>query len=223
MQNIISVKHLFKTFNNMPILKDINLDIAQGERIIITGPSGSGKSTLLRCLNLLETPTEGDIYFIFMGQNILDPHCDIHKVRQKMCMVFQQFNLFLNFSVIDNITLAPIKLLAKDPTQARYEARGLLERFGLLNKAEYYPAQLSGGQKQRVAILRALAMSPKVMLFDEPTSALDPFMKNEVQNLINVLGHENMTMIIITHDIDFAKNIATRIFSIENHQLIPVQ
>lgn len=207
----------------MPILKDINLDIAQGERIIITGPSGSGKSTLLRCLNLLETPTEGDIYFIFMGQNILDPHCDIHKVRQKMCMVFQQFNLFLNFSVIDNITLAPIKLLAKDPTQARYEARGLLERFGLLNKAEYYPAQLSGGQKQRVAILRALAMSPKVMLFDEPTSALDPFMKNEVQNLINVLGHENMTMIIITHDIDFAKNIATRIFSIENHQLIPVQ
>lgn len=221
MQNIISIKHLFKTFNNMPILKDINLDIAQGERIIITGPSGSGKSTLLRCLNLLETPTEGDIYF--MGQNILNPHCDIHKVRQKMCMVFQQFNLFLNFSVIDNITLAPIKLLAKDPTQARYEARGLLERFGLLNKAEYYPAQLSGGQKQRVAILRALAMSPKVMLFDEPTSALDPFMKNEVQNLINVLGHENMTMIIITHDIDFAKNIATRIFSIENHQLIPVQ
>ena len=158
-----------------------------------------------------------------MGQNILNPHCDIHKVRQKMCMVFQQFNLFLNFSVIDNITLAPIKLLAKDPTQARYEARGLLERFGLLNKAEYYPAQLSGGQKQRVVILRALAMSPKVMLFDEPTSALDPFMKNEVQNLINVLGRENMTMIIITHDIDFAKNIATRIFSIENHQLIPVQ
>lgn len=221
MQNIISVKHLFKTFNNMPILKDINLDIAQGEIIVITGPSGSGKSTLLRCLDLLETPTEGDIYF--MGQNILDPYCDIHKVRQKMCMVFQQFNLFLNFSVIDNITLAPIKLLDKDPTQARYEARNLLERFGLLDKAEYYPSKLSGGQKQRVAILRALAMSPTVMLFDEPTSALDPFMKNEVQNLINVLGQENMTMIIITHDMDFAKNIATRIFSIENHQLIPVQ
>lgn len=221
MQNIISVKHLFKTFNNMPILKDINLDIAQGERIVITGPSGSGKSTLLRCLNLLEIPTAGDIYF--MGQNILDPYCDIHKVRQKMCMVFQQFNLFFNFSVIDNITLAPIKLLAKDPTQARYEARNLLEQFGLLDKAEYYPSKLSGGQKQRVAILRALAMSPKVMLFDEPTSALDPFMKNEVQNLINVLGQENMTMIIITHNMDFAKNIATRIFSIENHQLIPVQ
>ncbi len=221
MQNIIFVKHLFKTFNNIPILKDINLDISQGERIVISGPSGSGKSTFLRCLNLLETPTEGDIYF--MGQNILDPDCDIHKVRQKMCMVFQQFNLFLNFSVIDNITLAPIKLLAKDPTQARYEARNLLERFGLLDKAEYYPSQLSGGQKQRVAILRALAMSPAVMLFDEPTSALDPFMKNEVQNLINVLGQENMTMIIITHDMDFAKNIATRIFSIENHQLIPVQ
>lgn len=221
MQNIISVKHLFKTFNNMPILKDINLDIAQGERIVITGPSGSGKSTLLRCLNLLEIPTAGDIYF--MGQNILDPYCDIHKVRQKMCMVFQQFNLFFNFSVLDNITLAPIKLLAKDPTQARYEARNLLEQFGLLDKAEYYPSKLSGGQKQRVAILRALAMSPKVMLFDEPTSALDPFMKNEVQNLINVLGQENMTMIIITHDMDFAKNIATRIFSIENHQLIPVQ
>ena len=221
MQNIISVKHLFKTFNNMPILKDINLDIAQGERIVITGPSGSGKSTLLRCLNLLEIPTAGDIYF--MGQNILDPYCDIHKVRQKMCMVFQQFNLFFNFSVLDNITLAPIKLLAKDPTQARYEARNLLEQFGLLDKAEYYPSKLSGGQKQRVAILRALAMSPTVMLFDEPTSALDPFMKNEVQNLINVLGQENMTMIIITHDMDFAKNIATRIFSIENHQLIPVQ
>lgn len=221
MQNIISVKHLFKTFNNMPILKDINLDIAQGERIVITGPSGSGKSTLLRCLNLLEIPTAGDIYF--MGQNILDPYCDIHKVRQKMCMVFQQFNLFFNFSVLDNITLAPIKLLAKDPTQARYEARNLLEQFGLLDKAEYYPSKLSGGQKQRVAILRALAMSHKVMLFDEPTSALDPFMKNEVQNLINVLGQENMTMIIITHDMDFAKNIATRIFSIENHQLIPVQ
>ena len=221
MQNIISVKHLFKTFNNMPILKDINLDIAQGERIVITGPSGSGKSTLLRCLNLLEIPTVGDIYF--MGQNILDPYCDIHKVRQKMCMVFQQFNLFFNFSVLDNITLAPIKLLAKDPTQARYEARNLLEQFGLLDKAEYYPSKLSGGQKQRVAILRALAMSPTVMLFDEPTSALDPFMKNEVQNLINVLGQENMTMIIITHDMDFAKNIATRIFSIENHQLIPVQ
>ncbi|MGN1039112.1 MAG: amino acid ABC transporter ATP-binding protein [Oscillospiraceae bacterium] len=221
MQNIISVKHLFKTFNNMPILKDINLDIAQGERIVITGPSGSGKSTLLRCLNLLEIPTAGDIYF--MGQNILDPYCDIHKVRQKMCMVFQQFNLFFNFSVLDNITLAPTKLLAKDPTQARYEARNLLEQFGLLDKAEYYPSKLSGGQKQRVAILRALAMSPKVMLFDEPTSALDPFMKNEVQNLINVLGQENMTMIIITHDMDFAKNIATRIFSIENHQLIPVQ
>lgn len=221
MQNIICVKHLFKTFNNIPILKDINLDISQGERIVISGPSGSGKSTFLRCLNLLETPTEGDIYF--MGQNILDPDCDIHKVRQKMCMVFQQFNLFLNFSVIDNITLAPIKLLAKDPTQARYEACNLLERFSLLDKAEYYPSKLSGGQKQRVAILRALAMSPAVMLFDEPTSALDPFMKNEVQNLINVLGQENMTMVIITHDMDFAKNIATRIFSIENHQLIPVQ
>ncbi|MGN1034252.1 MAG: amino acid ABC transporter ATP-binding protein [Oscillospiraceae bacterium] len=221
MQNIISVKHLFKTFYNMPILKDINLDIAQGERIVISGPSGSGKSTLLRCLNLLEIPTAGDIYF--MGQNILDPYCDIHKVRQKMCMVFQQFNLFPNFSVLDNITLAPIKLLAKDPTQARYEARSLLEQFGLLDKAEYYPSKLSGGQQQRVAILRALAMSPEVMLFDEPTSALDPFMKNEVQNLINVLGQENMTMIIITHDMDFAKNIATRIFSIENHQIIPVQ
>lgn len=214
MGNIISIKNLTKNFNNTPVLNNINLDINEGEITVIVGPSGAGKSTFLRCLNLLEKPTNGEI--IFMGQDITLPTCNIYKIRQKMCMIFQQYNLFLNYSVLENITIAPIKLLFQTPEEAKQKAYQLLERFGLKDKAKQFPCQLSGGQKQRVAILRALAMSPSVMLFDEPTSALDPFMKSEVQKLIKILSKEKVTIVIITHDMSFAKEVATKLIQMKD-------
>ena len=208
-ENIISVRNLVKVFESgIKILDGIDLDINKQERIVICGASGVGKSTFLRCLNLLDRPTSGDI--LFQGQSILSPTCNIHRVRQKMCMVFQQFNLFANLTVLENVTLAPVKLLSKTPEEARRIAFLLLEKFDLVDKANNMPSQLSGGQKQRASIIRALALDPAVMLFDEPTSALDPHMTSEIQSLINTLSKEGMTLVIITHDMQFADHIATR-------------
>ena len=214
---MISVKNLRKSFHGTEVLKGITTEIDRGDVVCIIGPSGSGKSTFLRCLNLLEVPTGGHIYF--EGVDITDAKVDIDKHRQKMGMVFQHFNLFPHKTILENITLAPIKLLKKDKAEAEKEARVLLKRVGLEEKADSYPSQLSGGQKQRIAIVRSLAMNPDVMLFDEPTSALDPEMVGEVLELMKQLAREGMTMDVVTHEMGFAKEVGSRVIFIVARQI----
>lgn len=211
---MIEVKNLTKKFGELCVLNGITENIEKGERIAIIGPSGSGKSTFLRCLNLLEAPTSGEIWF--EGLNITDKTCDVNKMRQKMGMVFQHFNLFPHLTIMENITLAPIHLKLKNKQEAEAAAETLLKRIGMMDKAYTYPAMLSGGQKQRVAIIRALAMDPAVMLFDEPTSALDPEMVGEVLALIKEVALEGMTTIIVTHEMCFAKDIATKMMFMDD-------
>jgi len=206
---VIKVKNLHKYFGNLEVLKGVDVEINKGEVVVVIGPSGSGKSTFLRCLNLLEEPTKGEI--VFEGISITDKKTDINKLRQKMGMVFQQFNLFPNLSVLDNITLAPRKVKGLSVEEANKIANDLLKRIGLTDKVNNYPKQLSGGQKQRIAIARALAMSPDVMLFDEPTSALDPEMVGEVLDVMKKLALEGMTMVVVTHEMGFAREIADRV------------
>ncbi|MCI9529142.1 MAG: amino acid ABC transporter ATP-binding protein [Angelakisella sp.] len=206
---MIDIKNIKKQFGNLQVLRGITEHIDQGEKIAVIGPSGSGKSTFLRCLNLLEVPTEGEIWF--EGVNMTDVNVDIDSMRRRMGMVFQHFNLFPHLSILDNITLAPVQLKLQTKEEAVENARRLLARIGLLDKAESYPAMLSGGQKQRIAIVRALAMNPDVMLFDEPTSALDPEMVGEVLDLIRELAEDGMTMVIVTHEMGFAREVATRV------------
>ncbi len=213
--NIIEVKGLVKNFGEVKVLKSITETVRRGEVVAVIGPSGSGKSTFLRCLNLLEQPTEGHI--LIDGADITDRNANVNKLRREMGMVFQHFNLFPHLKVIDNITLAPVKLkIEKDKAAARESAMKLLERVGLSDKANSYPAQLSGGQKQRIAIARALAMSPKIMLFDEPTSALDPEMVGEVLNVMSDLAEEGMTMVIVTHEMGFAREAADRVLFMDD-------
>ena len=206
---MIYVKGLSKSYGDNQVIKNIDMHIAPGEKVVIIGPSGSGKSTFLRCLNLLEQPTSGSI--VFDGQEITDPKADINEIRRHMGMVFQHFNLFNNLTVLDNITLAPIKLKIMTKKEAEAEAMSLLKLVNLEEKANAYPAQLSGGQKQRIAIVRSLAMKPKVMLFDEPTSALDPEMVGEVLDLMKKLADDGMTMAVVTHEMGFAREVATRV------------
>lgn len=214
---MIEVKNLKKQFGELSVLNGITEHISQGEKIAVIGPSGSGKSTFLRCLNLLEIPTEGEIWFD--GVNMTDVNVDIDRMRQKMGMVFQHFNLFPHLTVLENIILAPVHLKLQTRKEAEENARRLLERIGLLDKADTYPAMLSGGQKQRIAIVRALAMNPEVMLFDEPTSALDPEMVGEVLDLIRELADEGMTMVIVTHEMGFAREVATRVMLVDEGQI----
>jgi len=218
---VISVKGLYKDFgenDEIKVLKGVDQHISRGEKVVIVGPSGSGKSTFLRCLNRLEEPSAGEIYFD--GQLITDKKCNIDKLRMKMGMVFQHFNLFPHLSILENITLAPIKLLKQSKEAAEKKARELLEIVGLPEKANAYPAQLSGGQKQRIAIARALAMNPDVMLFDEPTSALDPEMVGEVLDLMKKLADDGMTMVIVTHEMGFAREVANRIIFMDEGKVI---
>ena len=212
---LISVQHLVKEYNHGTVkaLNDCSLDIAQGEVVAIIGPSGSGKSTLLRSLNLLEEPTSGQI--IFDGVDLADKSVDINLHRQKMGMVFQHFNLFPHKTVLQNITMAPLALKKKSPEEAQKQAMELLERIGLADKADTYPNMLSGGQKQRIAIVRALAMNPDVLLFDEPTSALDPEMVGEVLELMKELARSGMTMVCVTHEMGFAREVASRVIFID--------
>jgi ABC-type polar amino acid transport system ATPase subunit len=208
-ESLISVRHLDKEFGEMKALSDINAEIKKGEVVVVIGPSGSGKSTFLRCLNLLEVPTNGDIFF--EGVNITDKKTDINIHRQKMGMVFQHFNLFPHMTILKNMIIAPMKLQNKSEQEATKLAMELLKRVGLDDRANAYPSQLSGGQKQRIAIVRALCMQPEVMLFDEPTSALDPEMVGEVLEVMKGLAKENMTMVVVTHEMGFAKEVATRV------------
>ena len=208
-QPLIRVQDLGKSFGSIDVLKGITVDIHKGDVVFVVGPSGSGKSTFLRCLNLLEEPTSGHIFF--EGTDITDPRTDIDKHRQKMGMVFQQFNLFPHMDIMKNLTIAPMKLQGKGQKEAEDEAMELLERVGLADRAHAYPSQLSGGQKQRIAIVRALCMQPEVMLFDEPTSALDPEMVGEVLEVMKQLAEENMTMVVVTHEMGFAREVATRV------------
>ena len=206
---MIRVSGLKKSFGSLNVLDGIDINIEKGEKVVVIGPSGSGKSTFLRCLNLLETPTEGEIWF--EDQCITDKKTDINQVRRHMGMVFQHFNLFNNKTVLGNITLAPVQLKIMTKEQAKERALQLLDRIGLKDKADAYPAQLSGGQKQRIAIVRSLAMDPKVMLFDEPTSALDPEMVGEVLDLMKELADTGMTMVVVTHEMGFAREVGTRV------------
>jgi polar amino acid transport system ATP-binding protein len=206
---MLQVKNLRKNYGALSVLKGVSTTINYGEKIAVIGPSGSGKSTFLRCLNLLETPDAGEIWFD--GERINKPKVDIGRIRRRMGMVFQQFNLFPHLSILENITLAPVTLHLKTQAEAQQQAYNLLTRIGLRDKASTYPAMLSGGQKQRVAIARALAMNPEVMLFDEPTSALDPEMVGEVLDLIKELAQEGMTMVIVTHEMGFAREVSTRV------------
>jgi len=206
---VIDVKNLSKSFGSNLVLDNVSYHINKGEKIVIVGPSGSGKSTFLRCLNLLEQPTGGEIRFD--GELISDPKCKIDLVRRKMGMVFQHFNLFPHLSIMDNITLAPTMLKLQTKEEANENALRLLKRVGLEDKADTYPAMLSGGQKQRIAIVRALAMNPSVMLFDEPTSALDPEMVGEVLAVMKELAEDGMTMVVVTHEMGFAKEVATKV------------
>ncbi|MDD4111457.1 MAG: amino acid ABC transporter ATP-binding protein [Herbinix sp.] len=215
---MITTKNLKKVFGDNVVLDGINETIEKGEKVVVIGPSGSGKSTFLRCLNLLEEPTEGEIWF--EDRNITDKNVNINQVRQKMGMVFQQFNLFPHLSVLENITLAPIQLGIMTKSEANDKAMELLKRIGLTEKANAYPNKLSGGQKQRIAIIRALAMGPDVMLFDEPTSALDPEMVGEVLDLMASLADEGMTMIVVTHEMRFAKKVATRVLFIDEGKIV---
>lgn len=206
---MIEVKNLKISFGNLHVLKDVSIKIEKGEKIVIIGPSGSGKSTFLRCLNRLETPDGGQI--LFEGNDLTDPKTNLDLCRQKMGMVFQHFNLFPHLTVLQNITLAPVTLKLKTEEEAKAEAMQLLERIGLTDKANVYPATLSGGQKQRIAIVRSLAMHPDVMLFDEPTSALDPEMVGEVLEVMKDLAREGMTMVVVTHEMGFAREVADRV------------
>jgi ABC-type polar amino acid transport system ATPase subunit len=206
---VINIKNLHKTFGKNEVLKGIDLDVKAGEVVVIIGPSGSGKSTFLRCLNLLEQPTDGVIEF--EGKNLLDKDTDIDTLRQKMGMVFQNFNLFPHKTVLDNLTISPIKVKKETPAAAKEKALALLEQVGLKDKSSSYPSSLSGGQQQRVAIARALAMNPDVMLFDEPTSALDPEMVGEVLSVMKALAVEGMTMVVVTHEMGFAREVADRV------------
>ena len=215
---MIEVKNLCKTFGAIEAVKDVTLTIEKGEKIVIIGPSGCGKSTFLRCLNMLEEPTSGEIWL--EGALLNDPKCDVNKLRQKMGMVFQQFNLFPHKTIRENITLAPVKLKLMTQAQADARAETLLKRIGLADKADAYPAQLSGGQQQRIAIVRALAMNPDVMLFDEPTSALDPEMVGEVLDVMKELAHEGMTMVVVTHEMGFAREVASRVLFMDGGQMV---
>ncbi len=216
---MITVRNLHKTFNNkIHVLKGIDYTVKQGEKIVVVGPSGSGKSTFLRCLKLLEVPTEGEIWFD--GRLITDPRTNINEIRTHMGMVFQQFNLFPHLTILQNITLAPVEMKLMDKTEAKERAMQLLERVGLTDKAQAYPAQLSGGQKQRIAIVRALAMNPKVMLFDEPTSALDPEMVGEVLAVMKELADSGMTMVVVTHEMGFAREIATKVLFMDEGMIL---
>ena len=206
---IIRVCELKKSFGDLQVLRGINTEVDRGEVVVVIGPSGSGKSTFLRCLNLLETPTAGSIYVD--GAEITDPKCDINLHRQKMGMVFQHFNLFNNMTILRNMTLAPMTLLKKSREDAEAQAMALLRRVGLEDKANAYPSQLSGGQKQRIAIVRALCMDPEVMLFDEPTSALDPEMVGEVLDVMKELARDGMTMVVVTHEMGFAREVGSRV------------
>ena len=206
---IIEVKDLQKSFGELAVLKGINTEVERGEVVVVIGPSGSGKSTFLRCLNLMETPTGGSIFVD--GEEITDPKCDINLHRQKMGMVFQHFNLFNNMTILRNMTLAPMTLLKKSRAEAEEKALALLRRVGLEDKANAYPSQLSGGQKQRIAIVRALCMDPEVMLFDEPTSALDPEMVGEVLDVMKELARDGMTMVVVTHEMGFAREVGSRV------------
>ena len=213
-QVLIKTENLQKSFGDIEVLKGINVEIKKGEVIVIIGASGSGKSTFLRCLNLLEMPTGGAVYF--EGTNITDPNTNINLHRQKMGMVFQQFNLFPHMTILKNMTIAPIKLLKKSKAEAENDAFELLNKVGLADRADTYPSKLSGGQKQRVAIVRALAMNPDVMLFDEPTSALDPEMVGEVLAVMKQLAASGMTMVIVTHEMGFAREVADRVLFIDD-------
>ncbi len=215
---MISVKGLVKSFGDHVVLQGIDYTINKGEKIVIVGPSGSGKSTFLRCLNLLEKPTAGEIWF--EDQLITDKKCNINVVRRKMGMVFQQFNLFPHLTVLQNITLSPVKLGLMSKEEAKENAMRLLARIGLTEKANTYPIQLSGGQKQRIAIVRALAMNPDVMLFDEPTSALDPEMVGEVLAVMKELADEGMTMVVVTHEMGFAKEVATKVLFMDEGKIL---
>ena len=215
---MIDVKNLFKSFGSNMVLNDINEHIAPGEKVVIIGPSGSGKSTFLRCLNLMEYPTSGSI--TFDGIDITDPRRDINLVRRQMGMVFQHFNLFPNMTILKNITLAPVRAGLMSKAEANNVAMELLRRVGLEEKANAYPAQLSGGQKQRIAIVRALAMNPKVILFDEPTSALDPEMVGEVLEVMKELADEGMTMVVVTHEMGFAKEVGNRVLFMDEGQIV---
>lgn len=211
---LIKVEGLKKSFGDHEVLKGIDYSIQKGDKIVVIGPSGSGKSTFLRCLNLLETPTDGKIWFD--GQCITDKKTDINEIRKHMGMVFQHFNLFNNLTIMKNITLAPVKLKVMSKEEANENALRLLSMVGLSDKADAYPSQLSGGQKQRVAIVRSLAMNPKVMLFDEPTSALDPEMVGEVLQVMKELADEGMTMVVVTHEMGFAREVASKVLFIDD-------
>ena len=215
---LIRVDGLMKSFGKVDVLKGVNADIKKGDVMVVIGPSGSGKSTFLRCLNRLEEPTGGHIYF--NDVDILDKRVDINYLRQKMGMVFQQFNLFPHMTVLRNMTIGPMKLLKKSKAEAEAKAMELLERVGLADRADAYPSQLSGGQKQRIAIVRALCMEPEVLLFDEPTSALDPEMVGEVLEVMKELAREGMTMIVVTHEMGFAKEVGTDIVFIDEGIII---
>lgn len=214
---LIQVQHLGKSFGDLEVLKDINVDIYKGDVVCVIGPSGSGKSTFLRCLNRLEEPTSGKIFF--ENVDITSPKTDIDKHRQKMGMVFQQFNLFPHMTIMRNLTIAPMKLQGRSEQEAKAEAMRLLERVGLADRADAYPSQLSGGQKQRIAIVRALCMKPDVMLFDEPTSALDPEMVGEVLNVMRSLAEQKMTMVVVTHEMGFAREVANRVVFMDEGQI----
>ena len=214
----IHVTNLKKNFGKLEVLKDISMDVHEGEVVVLLGPSGSGKSTLLRCLNQLETATAGQI--IIDGHDVTDKHIDINKVRENIGMVFQHFNLFNHLTVLDNMTLAPVHLKLMSKEEAKAEAMRLLERVGLADKADAFPSQLSGGQKQRVAIARALEMKPDIMLFDEPTSALDPEMVGEVLAVMKELARDGMTMVVVTHEIGFAREVASRVIFMEGGYIV---
>ncbi len=218
MNKMIEVKNLHKSFNGIEVLSGIDEEIEEGEVVVIIGPSGSGKSTFLRCLNLLETPDDGQV--IIDGEQINLPKVDVNVVRQKMGMVFQHFNLFPHLTVMENITLAPVELKKMTPEQAKEKAMELLKIVGLEEKADAYPASLSGGQKQRIAIARSLAMEPEIMLFDEPTSALDPEMVGEVLDVMKNLAKSGMTMVVVTHEMGFAKEVGTRVLFIDGGKVL---
>lgn len=215
---MIEVKNLYKNFGRLEVLKGITNKVEKGEVVVIIGPSGSGKSTFLRCLNLLEKPTSGDV--IIEGKNLMDPRTNVNKLRQDVGMVFQHFNLFPHKKVIENITLAPIKVKGEKPKEAEEKAMQLLNRVGLADKAQNFPSQLSGGQKQRVAIARALAMNPKIMLFDEPTSALDPEMIKEVLDVMKDLAKDGMTMVVVTHEMGFAREVGDRVIFMDEGRIV---
>ena len=215
---LISVRNLQKSFGNLQVLRGVDQDIITGEKVVLLGPSGSGKTTMLRCLNLLEQPTGGQVFF--QGEDITAPGCNINKVRQQMGMVFQQFNLFPHLSIMKNITLGPMKLKGVSKDEAEAKAIELLRRVGLEEKAKAFPRQLAGGQQQRIAIVRALAMDPKVMLFDEPTSALDPEMVGEVLTVMTDLAREGMTMVVVTHEIGFARSVADHVVFMDGGYIV---